>query len=132
MIDGTAPEDNINPALFNQSVWTGYKEPITLEKSANVIVKSFSTYSPHIIPSDPVMVNAVKYEWQHGKPLTTQRPGLHYWYDEPVGAINMAVASGNNFKAAGVADIINIDLKKRADKFVLRFEGFLKSVHIYH
>jgi alpha-L-fucosidase len=126
MIDGTAPDDNINPALFNQSVWTGYKEPFTLEKSANIIVKSFSSYSPHIIPSEPVTVNAIKYEWQHGKPLTTLRPGLHYWYDEPAGAINMAAAAGNNFKDAGVADIINVDLKKRTDKFVLRFEGFLK------
>jgi alpha-L-fucosidase len=126
MIDGNAPDDNINPALFNQTIWTSYKEPFTLEKSAKVTVKSFSSFSPHIIPSDAVTVDAVKHEWQHGKVLGAHRPGLHYWYDEPNGSINMNVAGGNSFKVAAVADHIGVDLKQRPEKFVLRFEGFIK------
>ena len=125
-LDGSLPDDAVNPALFAQSEWTSYKEPFMLEKSATITVKSFPTYSAQVLPSEAVKVFAEKYEWQHGKPLSAHRAGLHYWYDEPTGSIDMMVALGNNFKAAGVTDHINIDLKKRPEKFVLRFEGFIK------
>jgi alpha-L-fucosidase len=126
MVDGQVPDNEINPALFEQPVWTSYKEPFTLEKSGKVTVKSFSSFAANVIPSEAVSVDAVKYEWQHGKALAGHRSGLHYWYDEPSGAINMQVASGSNFKAAGVADRINVELKKLSEKFVLRFEGFIR------
>lgn len=126
LIDGKVPDDEVNPALFTQGVWVSYKEPFMLDKSAKVIVKSFSSFAPNIIPSETVTVDVVRYEWQHGKVFGNHRPGLHYWYDEPTDPINMTAALGNNFKSAGVADNINIDLKKRPEKFVLRFEGFVK------
>jgi hypothetical protein len=126
LVDGQVPDNEINPALFEQPVWTSYKEPFTLEKSGKVIVKSFSSFAANVIPSEAVSIDAVKYEWQHGKALAGHRAGLHYWYDEPSGDINMHVAGSNSFKAAGVADHVSVDLKKRSEKFVLRFEGFVR------
>ena len=128
-LDGTSPDDSVNPALFSQPQWTNYKEPFTLEKSATVTVKSFPAYSAHMIPSDAVVVEAVRHEWQHGKVLGTHRAGLQFWYDEPDGAINMNVAAGNAFKNAGVTNQVNTQLKQRESKFVLRFEGFIRIEH---
>lgn len=125
-IDAAIPEDNTNPVFFEQSQWIRYKEPITLEKTATVRVKAFSSYSPSVMPSDPVSITAVKYEWHHGKAHGAHRPGLLYWYDEPTGVMNMQVANSTTFKVAGVADQIGLSIKKRNEKFVVRFEGNIK------
>lgn len=80
---------------------------------------------PGTIPSAIITEEVKVYEWMKSIKVSKPQPGIAYKYFEPVGKADMGAVNGT-VTASGIADVISLLNKKRADKFAFEFNGYIK------
>lgn len=100
-----------------------YSKPFVLNNTTILRVKAFAG---NVLPSGTVVEKLVKYDWMPAVRTGSVRPGIAYKYYEPAGKIDMTVLTSGTPSRNGVAPVISHNVKQRAEKFALLFEGYIK------
>ncbi|MBL0198618.1 MAG: alpha-L-fucosidase [Chitinophagaceae bacterium] len=107
-----------------------YHQPFKLDKTAIIKAAAFKISLPGAympaIESATVSEQVVKYEWKSAVKAENIKPGISYKYYQPEQNINMVSSFKSNVVNAGVANIISVARKQRADKFAFDFSGYIK------
>ena len=109
-----------------------YSGPFSLDRSATIKAVAIQKVVP--VPpgeQEPMLNSAVVsqhvkvYEWKNPTKVSKAKTGIIYKYFEPVGKINMS-SINNDPKARGVANVISVEKKQRADKYAFEFSGYIR------
>jgi alpha-L-fucosidase len=111
--DGTEP--TLQSAL--------YTKPFSIDKTCIVKAKS---YQAGILSSAMLEEKVMTYDWMNAVAVPAPKQGIAYKYYQPEKNINMISAFQNEPVSAGIAFAMTVALKKRADKFALDFNGYIK------
>ncbi len=111
--DGTEPGLNSNL----------YTKPFLIASTSTVKAKAYLAGS---LPSATLVELVKNYEWMAAVKTGQLQPGIAYKYYQPENNINMVTSFKTNPVSSGVADVISVAKKQRADKFAFEFKGLIK------
>ena len=116
--DGTDPSDK-------SILYTG---PVLIKNDC--LIKAISvldTRDSYALPSAIGENELRTYQWMNAVKTKSLSPGITYkYYEPPAGGDVFFSMIDNNETASGVTDHISVDLKKRAERFVFQFSGYIK------
>ncbi len=118
--DGSAP--TVESKLYQQP----FKPDRTTTIRAVAFQKRSSGVSLPAIESATVSKKVVKYDWKNSLKPGKVKPGIGYKYYQPENKINLVHSFENNLAGIGIADVISVAKKQRADKFAFEFSGYIR------
>jgi alpha-L-fucosidase len=111
--------DGTEPGLESEL----YTKPFSIDKASVIKAKA---YLAGDLPSAAATEKVKLYDWKNAIKAANLKPGIGYKYYQPEQNINMVSSFKSNVVNAGVADIISVEKKQRADKFAFEFSGYIK------
>lgn len=100
-----------------------YTKPFSIDQTSIIKAK---TYQAGVIPSATKEEKVKTYNWKNAVKTANLKPGIAYTYYQPEKNINMVSSFKTDLISSGVADIISVAKKQRADKFAFDFSGYIK------
>jgi alpha-L-fucosidase len=100
-----------------------YSNPFSIDTSSVIKAKAYLAGG---LPSATVTEKVKIYAWKKAVNPKNIKPGIGYTYYQPEKNINMVSSFKTNLFNSGVADIISVAKKQRADKFAFEFNGYIK------
>ncbi len=100
-----------------------YTKPFSIDQTSIIKAK---TYQAGVIQSATLESKVKTYNWKNAVKTANLKPGIAYTYYQPEKNINMVSSFKTDLISSGVADIISVAKKQRADKFAFDFSGYIK------
>jgi hypothetical protein len=100
-----------------------YTVPFTIKSTTAVKAKAFPQ---NALAGATATHNVIKYQWLEPAKVKNPQPGIEFKYFEPGGKIDMNALTAPQPAKKGLASIISLDEKQRADKFAFLFEGYIR------
>ncbi len=102
---------------------TLYSEPFTIDRTTIIKAKSFRD---GMLSSAAAEQKVIRYDWMNAVKIKEAKPGIVYQYYEPEKNINLESINNTPVKQSGITDIFSNEKKLRKDRFVFRFDGYIK------
>ena len=100
-----------------------YSKPFLLNKTTVLQAVSMPASG---LPGSIASEKIICYEWKKALPVPAAAPGLQYNYYEPTGKPGLDAISNTPVAFSGTTDSVSNLLRRRKEKFVLAFNGFIK------
>lgn len=111
--------DGTDPTLLSEL----YTKPFSIDNTSIVKAKAYQAGS---LPSSTLEAKVKTYDWKNAVKTANLKPGIAYTYYQSEKNINMVSSFKTDLISSGVADIISVAKKQRADKFAFDFLGYIK------
>jgi len=100
-----------------------YSKPFLLNKTSMLQAVSIPASG---LPGSIASEQIIRYEWKPAMAISAAMPGLVYNYYEPSGKVSLGAIANTPVSFTGTTDSISHLLRRRKEKFVLLFNGYIK------